>query len=61
MKIVKDHIVEARFTWGWEKSNNPDARGLYTEAGAKKRAKEEMSKATALPKLYRAKKVKAKR
>ena len=58
MKIVKDHIVEARFTWGWVQSGNDDARGLYTEAGAKKRAKREMSNATALPKLYRAKKAK---
>ncbi len=61
MKIVKDYIVQAKFTWGWEKSGNLNARGLYTEAGAKRRAKEQMRTAAFPPKLYRAKKVRMKK
>lgn len=59
MKIVKDHIVEAKFTWGWEQSGNCGADGLYTEAGAKKRAKQQMKKNPG--RKYRAEKVKVKK
>jgi hypothetical protein len=59
MKTMKDYIVQAKFTWGWEQSGNYDVTGTYTKAGAKRRAKREMKLHSGWK--YRAKKVKVKK
>ena len=59
MKITKDHVVQVKTVSGWRQSINEGAYGLYTLAGAKRRAKQQMEYNRGMK--YRAKKVKAKK